>query len=159
MNEISTLAPNSRVWIYQSDRLFSQEEVNEINLVLENFCHQWAAHGKPLKSFAKVYYNCFVVLMVDESNVTASGCSIDSSVKVIREIMSKYKVDLLNRMIFAYLEDGEVKLSNRPDFIQKLKQGDISDDTIVFNNLVKDKLDFETQWKLPLAQSWHKQLV
>ena len=159
MNDINTLAPDSRLWIYQSDRLFTDQEVEEINTALDKFCDQWAAHGTSLKSFGKIYHNCFVVMMVDESQEPASGCSIDSSVGVVRAIMKNYKVDLLNRMIFAYLENDKVELVNRLDFVNMIKEGKITDDTIVFNNLVKDKAEFESKWEVRLVDSWHKQLA
>ena len=35
------LPPNSKVWIYQANRSFSQDEVREISDILENFTDSW----------------------------------------------------------------------------------------------------------------------
>lgn len=159
MTNYEDLSGDSRIWIYQSNRLFTDEEVTLINDGLEKFCDQWAAHGSALKSFGKVYFNAFVILFVDESQAGASGCSIDSSVAVVKAIMEKYNVDLLNRMIFSYKEGDQVQLVDRLTFTKSVQEGNITDDTIVFNNLVKNKAEFEASWEVKLADSWHKNLV
>ena len=119
----------------------------------------WKAHNVPLAAGVKIIENHFIIVALDESKNGASGCSIDSSVGVVRAIMKNYKVDLLNRMIFAYLENDKVELVNRLDFVNMIKEGKITDDTIVFNNLVKDKAEFESKWEVRLVDSWHKQLA
>lgn len=159
MHKYEELSPDSRVWIYQSNRIFEDQEVSEIDAILADFCSQWAAHGQELKAFGKVYFNIFVVLMVDESQAGASGCSIDSSVGVVRKLMDQYKVDLLDRMIFSYRKADDIELVNRTDFEKLFASGDITNSTIVFNNLVKNKSEFESQWQIALEESWHKQMV
>ena len=43
------LPSNSRVWIYQSAREFSNKEVDFIALKSEDFINQWTRHGDDLK--------------------------------------------------------------------------------------------------------------
>ncbi|MCY7409014.1 MAG: hypothetical protein LH473_01980 [Chitinophagales bacterium] len=71
-------SPDSRTWIYLSKKEFSNEEVVELNSLLSVFCKDWAAHGNNLKAKGEVLYNRFIVLMVDETQAGASGCSIDT---------------------------------------------------------------------------------
>ena len=159
MNDFETLAPTSRVWIYQSSRPFTQEEQMEVDIHLQRFANQWVSHNQQLKAFGKLFHGRFVVLMVDESQAGASGCSIDSSVKFIRGLEGQYGIDFFDRMTFAYLDGEEVKTAGKDDFAQLFAEGKISNDTIVFDNLVKSKTDFEASWQKRLEDSWHKRFV
>ncbi len=152
--------PNTtRTWIYQSSRPFTEEEVKALNGYLESFVDQWVSHNRKLQSFGKVYQQQFIVLMVDESQAGASGCSIDKSVHFLKEVEMKYGVTLFDRMTFAYKDRDEVKTVSRDEFADLYKREKISDETIVFNNLVDTKADFESNWQIPLKQSWHKNMV
>ena len=159
MTSIDTLATTSKVWIYQSNREFTTDEALGIQGAINSFCRSWVSHNNQLKAFGKLYHNRFVVLMVDESQAGASGCSIDSSVHFIKAVGSKYKVDFFDRMNFAYLEDQQVKTAQRDEFASLYAQGGINDNTPVFDNLVKNKEAFENGWIKPLGKSWHSRMV
>lgn len=153
------LADHTRVWIYQSDRRLSDTEVEEIKQYGDRFINQWAAHGADLKAALDVFYNQFIVLFADESQVKASGCSIDSSVRFVKEIGNAYGVDLFDRLNITFKQGPKIDLLRMNDFQVALEKGQLNENTIVFNNLVETKLDFETKWEVPLKESWHKQLI
>lgn len=159
MTYYDDMPANSKVWVYQSDRPFRDVEVQGIRHKLKEFMLEWTAHGAALKAFGDVYYNQFIVIMVDEAQAQASGCSIDASVHFIKEIESTFEVDLFDRLTVAYMKGQEVLISSKDDVKVKLTQGEISADTIIFNNMVNDKDDFETNWKIPLKESWVNNLV
>jgi len=159
MTTYNNMPANARVWVYQSSRAFDKSETNTINQQIENFINQWQSHGQSLKAYGKVYHNRFIVLIVDESFEAPSGCSIDSSVEMIKAIEKQYKVDLFNRLLFAYQDGEEVKAVPNTDFAALYEQGKLNDTTIVFNNLVKTKAEFEEKWAIPLQESWHARMV
>jgi hypothetical protein len=154
-----TLADTSKVWIYQSSRAFTIDEAVEIQNQINAFCNQWVSHNNQLASQGKLVHHRFIVLMVDESKAGASGCSIDSSVNFIKMIGARFKIDLFDRMNFAYQQDGEIKTAHREEFAELYKNQIINDDTLVFDNLVSNKLAFDNQWIKPLKNSWHSRLV
>jgi hypothetical protein len=148
----------SRVWIYQSDRELYDEQVKQLHEILNNFTAEWTAHNHQLKAKAEVRYNRFLILIVDESQAGASGCSIDKSVNFMKKLEQQFDIKLFDRFNFAY-RDGEKVLSlPRHDFERMLKEGKITANTIVFNNLVKDLQQLETKWEVPFKDSWHLQL-
>ena len=153
------LPDHSRLWIYQSDRAFIQEEIKQISDRLLAFCHQWNAHQQALNSSFVIAYDRFIILAVDEGVHAASGCSIDSSVAVIREIGQTFGVDLFNRLDQALLVDGSVELKPLSVVKKELSEGDIPEGAKVFNNLVKDKAEFESAWVVPLEDSWLSRFV
>ncbi len=153
------LNSNSRIWIYQSNRLFSEVEKEEISSLLENFCNSWVVHGQALPTSFEIRYNQFILLAADESNLQASGCSIDSSVRLIKEIEQKFSVNLFDRLNIAYKLQGELSTCNINTFKQLLTEGKADGNTIVFNNMVEVKKDLEDKWEIPVVQSWHRQLL
>jgi hypothetical protein len=153
------LPGHSRVWVYQSNREFTAEEVEEIKAKGDVFIFQWAAHGKDLKAAFEIFYNRFIVLFVDEQQAMASGCSIDSSVHFVQQIEVHYKVDLMDRMIITYKKDDQIAETRLPNFDELFKDGTINEDTVVFNNLVDTQEKFVSEWEVPVKNSWHKQLI
>ena len=60
--------PNdSRIWIYQSNRKFSQSEENEISIKIQTFLKDWTAHGSNLFSSYCIRYNRFIVIALNET--------------------------------------------------------------------------------------------
>ena len=155
----TTFHPLSKVWIYQANRILNDKEVLQINQLLEGFVNQWTAHNKDLKAFGKVYYSAFILLMVDETQEHVSGCSIDASYRFLKQLESSFNITLFDRFSIAYKENGSLKIVPKIQFEQLLKEGKITDETIVFNNLVNTKEALESKWEIPLKESWHKQLL
>jgi hypothetical protein len=151
-------SPQSKVWIYQSNRAFTAKEVAEIEQKLNEFTTQWKAHGHQLKAKAEIPYNFFIVFIVDQDQANTTGCSIDASVRVIKEIEQTYNVDLFNRFNMAYKLNDEVHVTSKEDFETLITIKQIKEDTIVFNNLVQTLADYETKWEVPLVESWHKMI-
>jgi hypothetical protein len=146
---------NSRVWIYQSNRELNASENERIQQTLNDFAISWTAHNHQLKARAEVRYGRFLILIVDESQAGASGCSIDKSVNLIKSIEQQFNLDLFNRFNLAY-RDGETILNaSRDEFEQLIKQGKVDDHTIVFNNMVSTYHDLQTKWEVPFKDSWH----
>lgn len=153
-----TVNPSSKIWIYQADRLFTNLECNKINTLLTNFTQNWQAHGTSLSSGFEIRYNLFLILWVDEDLAGASGCSIDASVRVIKQIEQEFGVDLFNRFNMAYKENGVVKITDRDNFEKLLTSKSIIPQTIVFNNLVNTYNDLQNNWEIPFANSWHSKV-
>ena len=151
-------SPQSKVWIYQSNRQFTAAEATEIQQKLDAFTAQWQAHGQQLNAKGEIYYNFFIVLTVDQETAPATGCSIDSSVRLIKDIETNFNVDLFDRFNMAYKLDGEVHVVTKEDFETLITIKKITPQTIVFNNLVQTLEEFEQKWEVPLEDSWHKMI-
>ena len=148
----------SRVWIYQSDRELYDDEIKQLHEILNKFVSEWTAHNHQLKAKAEIRYNRFLILIVDESQAGASGCSIDKSVKFIKRLEQEFKINLLDRFNLAYREGEKVLSAPRDEFEELLRSGKIHSNTIVYNNLVQNLEQLETKWEVPFKDSWHNQL-
>ncbi len=149
---------HSRVWIYQSDKELTDKQALGLLGLLNKFAAEWTAHNHQLKAKAEVRYNRFLILIVDESQAGASGCSIDKSVNFMKRLEQEFGINLFDRFNFAYREGNEVLSAPRHQFEELLKSGKVNSNTIVFNNLVQDLRQLETKWEVPFKDSWHVQL-
>lgn len=148
------LDKSSRLWVYQSDRAFSEDEKK---FVLDNgieFVKSWTAHNKALNASIEVKYNQFIILAVDETKAPATGCSIDKSVHFIKALENEMKINLLDKSKVAFLKDENVMLANLPSIKAKVEVNEISADLLTFNNMVSNKEDFESNWLIPASSSW-----
>ncbi len=158
-SNIVNLPDWSRVWIYQSNRPFSEKECLVLNSQLNAFVQNWAAHSQQLYAACSIVHNQFIILAVDESQAGASGCSIDKSVHFMQEIENQYGISLFDRMAFAYMDNDTVKTATKPTFKRLYTEGVLTDDTPVFDNLVNTVKDLKSAWVKPLKDSWHRRFV
>lgn len=148
------MSPNARVWIYQASRNFSKNETAEINKILAEFVSNWTAHGASLLADAKLISNRFIVFSVDESQAMASGCSIDKSVAIIRQLQQQFDIDLLNRTNILYLQNNNWISEHFNDVKEKLAQQLITSETLFFDNTITKLKDFHAEWLKPIKNSW-----
>lgn len=157
--DFNTLPDSSRVWIYQANRGFSEDELEEIKPQIEKFLESWTVHGTALKAGFEIRYNRFIVIGLDESQANASGCSIDASVHFIQSLEKDYNVDLLDKMNVSFKNGEFVAYKPLLDFKKMVKQKAVSPQTIVFNNLVNTKSEYKEFWEVPMTESWHSRLL
>ena len=158
-SEIDKLSADARVWIYQAGKKLTEAEKKGVLEKAKYFVNNWSTHGNPLKAEADILYDTFLVLSIDESDLVASGCSIDKSLQFIQQLEYDFKIDLLNRETVAVLENGEVRHVNLDVFKSLIKEGKINKDSIIFNNLVSSKRQMDTDWKIPVSKSWLKKYL
>ena len=152
--------PNtSRVWVYQSDREFTTQEIDFISQKAKDFIEQWTRHGSDLKGSFTIKYNQFLVLAVDEGFNNVSGCSIDASVHFVQELQKALQVDMLDKMNISFKVGEHINVVKMSAFKEFAKQQKINAETVVFNNMVATKQEFDTVWEVPAEQSWHKRFL
>ena len=146
--------PDSRVWIYQCNRVFNIDEALEIEEMLKEFARQWKSHGAPVKGETHLFFGQFIVLLADESATGISGCSTDSSIRLIKDIEQRVGVNMFDRTALAFVVKDKVELLPLSRLQYSLDNGFIHSDTLYFNNLVQTKEELESKWILPLKDSW-----
>jgi hypothetical protein len=153
--EFDQMPPHSRIWVYQSDRDFTLEETEWISSQLEVFCNQWNTHGSVMPTSFSIKFNQVIVFSVDESRLGASGCSIDSSVRILREIEEKLGVNLLDQGKVGFLEEKDRLAVNSVFKIKEsISSGKLQPETLVLNPLVREKRDLENKWLINAKDSW-----
>lgn len=157
--DLIALDNSSKVWIYQADREFAYDELDAIRPELQQFLVDWTSHNNQLMTYGNIFHRRFLAIFVDETLSGASGCSIDASVRYVKSLEQQYNVSLMGRDQVAIMVDEEIStfpLSNLPVEVESKR---INNETFVFDNLVKTKGAFLTEWIKPLKESWHKRFL
>jgi hypothetical protein len=145
---------NSRVWIYQSNRLFTLSESFQIEDMLKTFVSNWNSHGIPVKGYANLLFGQFIVLVADERGHGVSGCSTDSSVRMIKDIEKMFNVSLFDRLLLAFLVKDKVQVIPLSQFPYALENNFIESSTLYFNNTVQNLSQLKNKWMIPVSESW-----
>lgn len=141
--------PNSRIWIYQANRLLTESEAAQINELAKQFVSSWNSHGTQLVADITLKNNLHLVVSVDESHKDASGCSIDSSVRFVKALEEQFNLDFFDRMLVAYHADNEIRLAKAHDISHT-----IDGECLVYNNLIERYDQLESDWLTPAKNTW-----
>jgi len=155
-NDFQKMPKSSRVWIYQANRDLTGPEVDWLEKVAQSFCENWQAHGQDLSSSYRISHNRFLILAADEGAALPSGCSIDSSVRLVTEVQKHIRVDFFDRTAVAFLDNGKVKVENLNELKDKVASGEIMKSAETFNNLVTTIDEMENNWLAPASETWLK---
>jgi hypothetical protein len=147
------LPPSSRIWIYQSERPLTSSDLEILSPALRAFTEGWLVHGQPIDASFEIRYNRFVILA---ANDPASGCSIDHSVRTMKELGQTIKTDFLNRNNAAFFMDGQVTVVETASLRKAFAEGTWEKSTVVFNNLVDTKGSLAIHWMVPASDTWLK---
>ena len=153
------LPDSSKVWIYQANRSFSDQELQEITTQSADFITQWTVHGSDINASFEIRYKRFIIFGLDQELNMASGCSIDASVHFIQQLEKQYNVELLDKMNVSYKQGEFIAYKNLVDFRKMAKEKAVSPNTIVFNNLVNTKAEYLSDWEVPASESWHNRFL
>ena len=150
----STFHDHSRVWVYQSNRLFTLAEALQIEDLLKEFVSGWVSHGTPVKGYANLFFGQFIMLMADETATGVSGCSTDSSVRLMKDIEQLFRVQLFDRQALAFIVKERVQVIPLTQLKYAIDHQFINAETLYFNNLVQTKEEFLNKWLIPVKDSW-----
>lgn len=144
----------SRVWVYQADQKFSEPDEEVLRDRMKSFCEGWNSHGNLMPTSFDIVENQILLLAVDESNLGASGCSIDSSVRTLRELENMLNINLTDQgKISLKKSTGEMKVISALGVKSKVTSGEIDLETEVINPMIRVKADLKNLWQ-PVRNSW-----
>jgi hypothetical protein len=160
------ISPQARIWAYQIPRNLTEAETKTVSNILHDFVQNWQAHQQNLQASYQILHNRFIILAVDEHFEAASGCSIDKSVAVVRQISTLLNVDLFDRLSINYLNHSQNisdNLSNNTwetakvaSLKTKIEKQEFTANTIIFNSLVQTKQDLLTNGIVEASKTWVK---
>ena len=153
------ISENSRIWIYQSNRELTEQELKAIQSHLDEFTASWAAHGNSLHAKGEIRFQRFIIMAVDEQKTGASGCSIDKSVALMQQLEIQLGIQLFDRMQIAYRDEAAIKTFRKADFNMLIEKGILNEHTVIFNNLIQRYGELDTAWEIPLKESWLNRLM
>lgn len=150
-----SLPDHAKVWVYQTSRILSETEINDITDYLSEQVANWESHGSPLQASFKFFYDKFLVLAVNTDLQDPSGCSIDSSTKWLKNIQQTLNIDFFDRSI-AYFENETLHFFPVLEAKKQVLAGKVSAETTLLNHQVNTLSDLKNNWKLKASDSFMK---
>ncbi|WP_332912366.1 hypothetical protein [Algoriphagus boritolerans] len=144
----------SRVWVYQADQKLSESDEKILRDRMKSFCEGWNTHGNLMSTSFELIESQILILAVDESKLGASGCSIDSLVRTLRELENTLNINLTDQgKISLKRSTGELKVIPALGLKSRISAGEIDLETEVINPLIRTKADLQNLWQ-PVRNSW-----
>ncbi len=153
--DFSSLTQEAKIWIYPSSRKFYAHEIDEIELKIQNFVSEWKKEDHDFKCSYQFLHNRFIIIAAEDENFSVTNLDMDSQVEFIIELQNLYKVSLLDKMNVCFKQGEYIQYKELKEFKQLVKHRAVTTKTIIFDNLVSNKYDFENYWEIPIAESWY----
>ena len=154
-----SLPDDARVWIYLADRKFNSEETSIISAALLAFNERWSVHGTALRSSFDIRFNQVIVLAADEKATGVSGCSIDDSVRTMKELAGVLNADFFDRTLVAFRKDDGIYTIPMAELKQKYQEGVWDTKSLIVNTLVQTKGDLDRKGFVPAESTWLKRYL
>ena len=154
ITDFNNIPDDSRVWIYQSNKDFSDSDIKIIENKTTLFIDNWKAHGNDLQASYLIKERRFLVIAVNEKFNPIGGCSIDYSLQLVNDISNTINLDLLDRLSVNYRSENKIKSISLRDLKKKIENRSFSPETIIFNATVKTKKELSSDFELKISSSW-----
>ncbi|MBP9187239.1 MAG: hypothetical protein KBG11_09095 [Bacteroidia bacterium] len=158
--EFNQLPNNARVWVYAASNTLSNSQKELIQAAADKFTEEWTAHQMPLSASFKIINDVFLVFGVDLAKHDISGCGIDKSIHLVQQWEQQLGINLFNRLQIEFEQNGNIAFGTKGKLAELLTDGLINPQTIFYNKLVANVGELNTQFCIPLVDSWvYKQLA
>jgi hypothetical protein len=157
LTNFESIPENSKVWIYPASRKLYPQEIPEIKSKLEVFLKNWAQNNQSIPSTYKLVYDRFIVVFTSPE-VVLETTTIDQLVGFILQLQKEYELELLDKMNVCFKQGAHVQYKDLKSFKQLVKNRSVNRNTIVFDNRVATKIEFDNFWEIPASESWYDNL-
>ena len=154
-----TLPEDSKVWIYPSSRKFYPNEIVEVETKLQEFVENWKKDDEAFIASYKFLYKRFLVFTANDDKSVLTNLEVDSLVSFILELQSIYNIELLDKMNVCFKQGEFVQYKELKDFKKLLKNKAVTGKTIIFDNLITTKIEFENYWEVAIEDSWYSRFL
>ncbi len=146
---------NERIWVYTLSKELNNDQITDFKNRCHHFVNGWTAHDVSLDASFELYQNRLLIFKVNEDKYNASGCSIDKQVRFVKELEQAFSIELLNRLLVAFVNtENKIEVVKQSQISDLLKDKTINADTIVFDNTISQSSNLATNWKQPLHKTW-----
>ncbi|SNR73135.1 ABC transporter ATPase [Lutibacter flavus] len=147
--------PNwGKLWVFPSSRKFYPQEISELKEEIETFLNNWTHKSQSLNCAYQLKYDRFIIITVDDSEISLSLEAHDNLVAFIQNLEKKLEVILLDKINVCYKQGEFVQYKDLKEFKQLMKNKGVSQKTIVFDNMITTKAALEQDWEINIMDSW-----
>lgn len=147
--DYNLLPETSKIYIYPSSRKFYKDEFPIINKRVEKYLNEFST----IDSFFGIKYQRFIVIIISDKTPLSID-QIDILISFIQSLEKEFNLSLLDKVNVCFKQGEYVQLKEISDFKKLIKNRGVSKKTIVFDNLINTKEEYENYWEMPAESSW-----
>ena len=147
--DYKNLPETSKIYIYPSSRKLYPKEVPMISKRIELFLQNFESN----QLFFEIKYDRFLIILVSDMtplNVEQNDVLVEFIVAIEKEL----GINLVDKVNVCFKQGQYVQLKEVPDFKKLIKNKGVSKKTIVFNNLINTKNEYDCCWEIAARESW-----
>ncbi len=147
--DYNLLSETSKIYIYPSSRKFYTDEFPVVKGKVEKYLKEFSM----VDSFFEIKYQRFIIIFISDK----TPLSIEQNDELISFILSlekEFKVTLLDKVNVCFKQGEYVQIKEISDFKKLIKNRGVSKKTIVLDNLINTKEEYENYWEMPAESSW-----
>ena len=148
------LNKDSRIWIYTSPEKINESQHQEILNLADQFLKNWQSHGKDVDGTVEIIEGHFVIIAADSKGDTLCGRAVDANVRFIKEIQDSIGLNLTDRMVVIYKQNGELISSDYHTLKKEIESGNIETNSVVYNPLVSTIKEYNNSFEQAPANCW-----
>ena len=149
-----SLPGTARVYYYPSSRKFYPDELAGLKAKVEAFCQ--GLDGS--KIGYRLEYDRFLLFFV--SDVTPLSIEQnDELVAFVLDLEKEYEVSLLDKVNVCFKQGEFVQRKEIREFKKLIKSRSVSKRTVVLDPMINTKAEFQSNWEVPLSESWLAHLL
>jgi len=143
------LSDNSKIYIFPSNRKLYPKEIPLIKVKMETFLKEISK----IDLAFEIQYDRFLILLVSHETPLNMEQN-DALVNLIQQFEKEYKITLLDKVNVCFKQGEFVQLKEMNAFKKLIKSKGVSKKTIIFNNLITTKSEYDCCWETPAEDSW-----
>ena len=147
--DCENLTNEAKVMIYPGGRKFFPNEMPVLREQLDSFC----SNLNGIDLCCKIEYDRFLVFIISE--VTPLDLENQNLlVEFVLSLEKSFEISLLDKVNVCFKQGPYVQLKEIPAFKLLIKNKGISKKTVVFDNMINTKLEYDDSWEVPAGESW-----
>lgn len=152
--DYNSMPEDSKVWVFPSQKKIYPNEIEKLEKKISDFILTWEEQNEQLEASFAIKYNRFVVIFADSENVISTEI-INQLISFIFELQAELETELMDKMNACFKQGEYVQYKDLKDFKKLIKDKGVNKNTIVFDNLVSTKQEFDEYWEVPASESWY----
>ena len=159
------LPGSSKTLVFTASSFLSKPAAESFILRLSTFIRDWKSHGSGLSAASTLIANRVLIVAIDESGVSASGCSLDSLTHFL--MAEAPSIDWFNRSYVLHRphSDSLVSLNDNwsvtamAEFHALMKSEQLVEGAEVINTTVMTLASARLNLVEKASESWHAKMV
>ena len=148
------LSDEAKVFLYPSSRKFYDNEIEALEKKINDFLLNWTDFSVTYK----IEHQRFLLFFLEEEAVITTEL-LDNLAQFIFQLEKDYNITLLDKVNVCFKQGQYIQYQEMKRFRALIKNKSISKKTIVFNNFIQNKWEFENEWEVPISDSWLSHLI